>query len=368
MYFLIFMLHLNFTIPKKAMEIKRIPYFEPEISTKLFGMLPNGTAVYSHELSNKNGMKLQVIDYGATITALQIPLKSGRIVDVVLGFPTLEDYVASFDLESAPYFGAIVGRFAGRIHNGAFMLNGKKIKLHQNNNGNSLHGGFHGFSTAVWKVKEAPSTFNASITFCYSSPNNDELFPGNLEVEVTYTLTEANEVQIDYKAKSDQDTIINLTHHSYFNLDGHAADVKKQEVTVNAHQILETTKDNIPTGRFLDLNNHEFDFNCAKKCPTKIDTTFIINQNDFAAASLSSKKNKLEMTVFTNQPAVHIYVGGNCFNTIKGKENASYHPLSGICFETQNFPDAPNHLHFPNAVLTKEDTYRQHTVYKFEIQ
>ncbi len=333
---------------------------------KFFGNLPDGAAIDSCELTNKNGMQLKVITFGATITSLKMPLKNGHFIDVVLGFDTLEGYLNSFHLKSAPYFGATVGRYAGRINNSSFSLNGKVIGLHSNNNGHSLHGGNIGFSQKQWQIKNVTEGDNPSITLNYFSPNGEENYPGDLSVDLTYTLTNENELIIEYVANTSEDTIINLTHHSYFNLDGHNATILEQGLSVNSNKILETNKHHIPTGQFLNLENNLFDFNQPKKCPQTIDTTFVLHEGDKISASLFSPKNNLKMLVFTNQPAVHIYVGGNCFNTIKGKENADYHHLSGICFETQNFPDAPNHNHFPNTVLRKGEVYRHKTMYKFQ--
>jgi aldose 1-epimerase len=167
-------------------------------------------------------------------------------------------------------------------------------------------------------------------------------------------------------AKSTKDTVINLTQHSYFNLDGHSNDIVNQKLLVNASKMLETSIENIPTGIFLETVGSPFDFSSFKECPTKIDNTFVLKDNSTESAIFLSEKNNLKMSVFTNQPAVHIYVGGNCFNQIKGKESANYHSLSGICFETQNFPDAPNHANFPNAVLKKGETYHHQSTFKFE--
>lgn len=333
---------------------------------KFFGNLPDGGIIDSCEMTNKNGMQLKVITYGATITSLKIPLGKGGFIDVVLGFDTLEAYIKSFDLESAPYLGSTVGRYAGRISNGDFNLNGKTINLNRNNNNNSLHGGNIGFSQKQWKIKNVTEGENPSITLSYFSPDGEENYPGDLSIDLTYTLSDENELIIEYVATTSEDTVINLTHHSYFNLDGHSSTILEQDLLINSNKILETNEHNIPTGQFLNLENNLFDFNQAKKCPQTIDTTFVLNDGEEISASLFSPKNNLEMLVYTNQPAVHIYVGGNCFNAIKGKENADYHPLSGICFETQNFPDAPNHDHFPNAVLRKNEVYQHKTMYKFQ--
>jgi len=331
---------------------------------KSFGFLTTGEEVFCYNLSNKNGFEVEVINYGAVISSISVPVSKERKVDVVLGFDTLESYVNSFSLPNAPYLGAIVGRYAGRINNGAIVLNGKKIELTKNHGTHQIHGGFDGFSKALWEVKKYSSN---SIVLEYVSEDNEEHFPGKLTTQVTYSLTEENELKVDMLAKSTEDTIINLTQHSYFNLDGHSKDVVNQELVVNSAEILETNSENIPTGKFINLNNTSFDYRQEKKCPAKIDNTFVLDKDYVAAAILFSSKNNLKMSVFTNQPGVHIYVGGNCFNLINGKETASYHSLSGICFEAQNFPDAPNHNNFPSSILKKGETYIHETTFKFEI-
>jgi aldose 1-epimerase len=316
-------------------------------------------------LKNKNGFEINVTPYGASLTSLKVPLQNGINVDVVLGFDSDEAYQSSYSLPSAPYFGAIVGRYAGRISKGFFILNEKQYQLSQNNNDNSLHGGKEGFSQKLWTIKTINSDENPSVTLGYISPNREENYPGELEVTVIYTLSEENELIIEYHAETTEDTIINLTHHSYFNLDGHQDSVENLELSVFSAKLLETDSNSIPTGNFIDLKNHPFNFSSPKKCPTSIDNTFVVANNDATVASLYSSKNKLKMDVITNQPGVHIYVGGNCFGLLKGKEQARYHPLSGICFETQNFPDAPNHKHFPSAGLKKGAQYYHKTTYKF---
>ena len=334
-------------------------------TVKLFGLTPDNEVVDSCELTNENGMQVKVIGYGATVTSLKVPLKNGEFVDVVLGFDTLDSYIKSFGLASAPYFGSIVGRYAGRINDGAFSLDNTSYHLNKNNNGNTLHGGVEGFSQKVWKIIRQYDGLNPSVTLAYCSPDKEENFPGELSVELTYTLSEENELMIDYKATTTLDTIVNLTHHSYFNLDGHQSTVLEQKMIVNAQKTLETTTETVPTGVFLNTADTSFDFNTAKNCPSDIDATFVLDTKSKMAASLYNESNDLRMEVYTDQPAVHIYVGGNCFETIKGKENADYHPSSGICFEAQNFPDAPNHKHFPNSVLRKDEVYVQKTSYKF---
>lgn len=348
------------------MKIKHISHFNRVSVLKSFSSMPNGDEVSMCELVNSKGMQMKVMGYGATLTSLKVPLKNGNLIDVVLGFETLEEYIKSYDLPSAPYFGAIVGRYAGRISNGEFKLGGKSYLLNKNNNGNSLHGGSIGLSQRNWKLKSKKEGRNPSVTFTYCSKHNEEFFPGDVVVDVTYMLTDENEMIVEYVAHASQDTILNLTHHSYFNLDGHHNSVADQEMRVNSQRILETTSSGIPTGRFLNVANCPFDFTNSRNCPATIDTTFVLNKEKEYSASLYSSDKLLRMSVYTNQPAVHVYVGGNCFGQIKGKDNAAYHPTSGICFETQNFPDAPNHDHFPSAILKKGELYYHKTIYKFK--
>jgi aldose 1-epimerase len=348
------------------MQKKHISQTHDSIIAKTFGLLADGKEVFAHTLCNGNGIEMDVINYGATITALKIPLSGTTKVDVVLGFENITDYVYSFGLPNAPYFGTIVGRYAGRINHAKFTLNNQTIQLTKNHKEHQLHGGHEGFSQAFWEVLEINSNENPSITLQYISDDNEENFPGMLTTQVTYTLTESNELKVSFLAKSNADTIVNLTQHSYFNLDGHTENISNQGMYVNASQILDTTSENIPTGKFVSLANHPFNFSAAKQCPAIIDNTFVLDQNKLPQAILYSKKNNLKMSVFTDQPALHIYVGGNCFGQIKGKANADYHNASGICFEAQNFPDAPNHPNFPSAVLKKGETYTHHTTFKFE--
>lgn len=346
------------------MDKNQLSQIEAIKNMKSFGFLPDGKEVLSYSLINKNGFEFSVINYGATITSLKIPIAFNEKTDVVLGFDSLEDYIGSYYLTSPPYFGTIVGRFAGRINNAEFTLNGSKHFLNKNHGEHSLHGGILGFSRKFWNVVTISSEENPSITLEYISNSNEENFPGELTVQVTYTLTENNELKVHFKATSTEDTIVNLTQHSYFNLDGHTKDIENQKLKINSNKILETDNELIPTGGFISLNNHDFDFSSYKTCPTAIDNTFVLENEN--AATLLSEKNKIKMTVTTNQLGVHVYVGGNCFDKIKGKENANYHSKSGICFETQNFPDAPNHSNFPNSILNKNEEYNHQTTFKFE--
>jgi len=333
-------------------------------NVKSFGLLPDGREVLCYTLQNKRGTKLSVMNYGATITSLKIPVSDKEMTDVVLGFDTLDDYIKSYYLPSPPYFGTAVGRFAGRIGNAEFFLDGKKNFLNKNHGEHNIHGGILGFSRKIWKVMVLTLEENPSISLEYISKDNEENFPGELTVKATYTLTEDNELKVSFSAKSTEDTIVNLTQHSYFNLDGHSEDISNLKLIINSDKMLNTDAEQIPTGSFIPLKNHAFDFSQAQSCPSSIDNTFVLLQEE--AVCLFSKKNKLKMTVITNQPAVHVYVGGNCFGQITGKEKTNYHNTSGICFETQNFPDAPNHDHFPSSVLKSGEEYNHLTTFKFE--
>jgi aldose 1-epimerase len=348
------------------MEKNHFSQVELPEKTKSFGMTAEGKEVFCYTLSNKKGMELSVMDYGATLTSLKIPRLNEDKIDVVLGFDNVKDYINSYSLPNAPYFGCVVGRVAGRINNGSFILNDKEIILTKNHGIHQLHGGKEGFGQKVWKMKKRINGDSPSITFEYTSRNGEENFPGVVVVEVTYMLTESNQVISEYKAFSTDDTIVNLTQHSYFNLEGHHRNISNQLLFINSTKMLETNEENIPTGNFLNVANCPFDFTEEKKCPTSIDNTFVLHEKNRIAASLYSKQNELKMSIFTNQPSVHIYVGGNCFGQIKGKEDTDYHPLSGICFETQQYPDAPNHAHFPSIALKKGEQYYHQTIFAFE--
>jgi aldose 1-epimerase len=349
------------------MEKSHISYFTPNCVTKLFGTLPDGKAVDSYTLSNGNGMEVTFINYGATITSLKIVNSQGIATDVVLGFSDIDDYIDSFNLPSAPYFGSVIGRYAGRINNGTFSIDDSEFKLNKNHGTHMLHGGNSGFGRAFWTMKKIQGGENPSITFAYTSRDGEEQFPGELKITVTYTITENNELLVVYNATTSKDTVLNLTQHSYFNLDGHSQTVAGQRLYVNSDKVVAVTNEGIPTGAFIDVKGTNLDFNATASAPLSIDSSFVLENNNTPTASLSSEKTGLKMTVYTNQPSVHIYVGGNCFDKVQGKDGVSYHTTSGICFETQNYPDAPNHAHFPSSVLRAGEVYSHSTRFAFEL-
>lgn len=337
------------------------------ITVKSFGFQKDGRQVFCFSLKNKNGIELSVSNFGATITSIKIPISNGKKIDIALGFPNVESYEQSYHLPSPPYFGAIVGRYAGRIRNATINLNGEKIELNANWKTHHLHGGNSSFASAFWGVVAVNNNQNPSITFRYKSPDLEENYPGELLTDVTYTLTEANEIEVFMRSSSSKDTIVNLTQHTYFNLDGHDSDLRNQSLIINSNQLLETDEDNLPTGNFTELTNHPFDFRETKYLPDSMDDTFVLNDStEVPAAILRSEKSGLSLLVFTNQPGLHVYIGGNCFGEIEGKENANYHSKSGICFETEHFQDAPNIPHFPSTFLKKDEIYTHKTTFKID--
>ncbi|MGB4447690.1 MAG: aldose epimerase family protein [Cloacibacterium sp.] len=317
-----------------------------------------------YKITNKNGIEINLTNYGATLLSLYVPSKNGKI-DVVLGFHSIDEYIKAFEIGASPYFNSVVGRFAGRIKNAQFQLNGKTIQLDQNQGKHHLHGGKYQLSNVAWNFENYNEETN-TLTFSYVSKAN-EFYPGDVTIEVAYTLTDENELNIKYKATTTEDTLLNLTNHAYFNLDGISGNTLDQKLQINAEKFLELDAENIPTGNFIPMENHAFDFRSSKNVVVGIDHCFVLKNNKEPAAILESVKNGLTMKVYTDQPAVQIYVGGKTSDELQNKESVEYHTESGICFETQVFPDAPNQEDFPNAILRKGETYQQNTTFQFII-
>jgi len=324
----------------------------------------HNTEISTYTITNKNGVEAHLTNYGATLLSLYVPTKNGKI-DVVLGFHSIDEYIKAFEMGASPYFNAVVGRFAGRIKNAQFQLNGKTIQLDQNHGKHHLHGGKHQLSNVAWNFENYNEETN-TLTFSYVSKAN-EFYPGDVTIEVAYTLTDENELNIKYKATTTEDTLLNLTNHAYFNLDGISGNTLDQKLQINAEKFLELDAENIPTGNFIPMENHAFDFRISKNVVAGIDHCFVLKNNTEPAAILESVKNGVTMKVYTDQPAVQIYVGGKTSDELQNKESVEYHTESGICFETQVFPDAPNHEDFPNAILRKGETYHQNTTFQFII-
>ena len=338
-----------------------------------FGHTKSGQDAFLYVFSNKNGMVMAVSDFGATLQSLWVPDKNGDLRDVVLGY----DDPASYEGNSLPFFGATIGRNANRIRNGEFILNGKTYKITKNDRDHSLHSGRDFYSFRMWEVQEETEH---SITFSLYSPDGDQGFPGAVDIRVRYTLTEENEVKIEYRALPLADTVLNLTNHSYFNLNGHqSGNILDHSVWIDADTYLITNAEAIPTGEIVSVAHTPMDFRVKKQIGRDIGQGYeallfgngydhnwcLNNKGAFAkVAELSSAKSGITMEVFTDLPGMQMYTG-NFITKENGKANAVYEKRQGICFETQYYPDAVNHPHFPSPVFRKGEVYHTVTVYKF---
>ncbi len=336
-----------------------------------FGALPDGTEVDLYTLTNSNGLAAKITNYGAIITELHVPDAKGALADVVLGFDRLDGY-----LKGHPYFGATVGRVANRIAGGEFALNGKSYKLAVNEGSTHLHGGIKGFDKVLWKA--APQQ-GASVKFSYTSPDGEEGYPGTLTVEVTMSLTDANELSIDYTALADQTTIINLTNHSYFNLAGQGqGDILGHELFLSAAEYTPANADRIPTGDVVPVRGTPVDFTSPAPIGSRIsqlantplgyDHNCVINRAGkglaLAARVYEPKTGRL-MEVHTTQPGVQFYTGNFLDGTLTGKGGAVYRQHTGFCLETQHYPDSVHHPDFPSIILHPGQNYHHTTVHKF---
>ena len=344
-----------------------------------FGVARNGAALDLYTLSNPGGMRVQVTNYGGIVTSLLVPDRKGRPGDVVLGFDRIDGY-----LEKHPYFGAICGRYANRIADGRFTLAGVEYTLARNDGRNHLHGGVLGFDKMVWKATELAQAGGAALRLTYSSPAGDEGYPGNLDVAVTYTLTDRNELRIDYLATSDAETVLNLSHHGYFNLaDGGKSDVLGHEVMIEAARFLPVDAALIPTGELRDVRGTPMDFTRATPIGARIDAaheqlvhgrgydhTWVVNgapgQLRLAARVFEPTSGRV-MEVLTTEPGVQFYTGNFLDGTLTGKDGAVYGRRHGLCLECQHFPDSPNKPQFPSTVIKPGEQYTQTTVYRFSV-
>jgi len=338
-----------------------------------FGRTKEGVAVDQYTLTNKHGVVAKVITYGATLTDLLVPDKAGKPANVVLGFDKLEPYLAG-----VPYFGATIGRVGNRIGKGTFTLGGKTYTLAKNDGDNHLHGGIKGFDKVVWKAQPAAS--GASVTFTYHSPDGEEGYPGNLDATVVYTLTDANELRLDYTATTDKATPINLTNHSYFNLAGEGnGDIKGHLMMIASDQITAVDAGLIPTGEMTAVKGTPFDFNTPTaigarieqvpiKPPIGYDHNYVLRRKGAGlelAARVVEPTSGRAMDVLTTEPGIQFYSGNFLDGTIKSRTGVPYGKHSAFCLETQHFPDSINHPAFPSAVLEPGKTYKTTTIYRF---
>lgn len=352
---------------------------QASIVTSSFGKTQDGIPVDQFTLKNKNGIEVSVISYGGIITSLLTPDKNATVEDIVLGFDSLSSYE-----KGHPYFGALIGRFGNRIAKGKFKLDGKTYTLATNNDENHLHGGVKGFDKVVWTVVEHPSTEGKALKLTYLSKDQEEGYPGNLQVEVIYTLTDNDELKVDYKATTDKKTIVNLTQHSYFNLSGNTKrDILDHTLTLNADKFVPVDKTLIPTGTLKDVVNTPFDFKTATSIGSRINTSdeqlkfgkgydhcWVINpsQEKLAhAATLYDSISGRQLEVFTTEPGIQFYSGNFLDGSLTGKYNTVYKHRTGLCLESEHFPDAPNQPTFASVELKPGEVYQSQTVFKFSV-
>lgn len=354
------------TVPKKGAHVVKAS----------FGKLPDGTEIESYTLHNTQGASAKVITYGATLTELYVPDRHGKMGDVVLGFDNLEGYLGQH-----PFFGGTIGRYANRIAKGKFTLDGKEYQLALNNGPNSLHGGQLGFNRRVWKAEALQEKNGAAVRFSYLSKDGEENYPGNLRVNVTYTLTNTNELKIEYAADTDKDTVLNLTNHSYFNLSGtDTGTILKYILYLNADKYTPVDSTLIPTGAIDSVVGTPLDFLKPTAIGARIaelkeiggyDHNFVLNGKAGTmrlAAKVTDPESGREMEVLTTQPGIQFYSSIGLNGSIKGKGGVAYEKFGAICLETQHFPDSPNHPDFPSTELKPGQHFRSETIYKFSAE
>ena len=345
---------------------------------EIFGIMPDGQFSDIYTLTNIQGASVSIIDYGATIVSINVPDKDGVMGDIALGFSSLEGYLQENNL----FFGSTVGRYANRIARGKFTLNGKEYTLAANNGVNHLHGGHKGFDKVLWRVKESGENDIAGITLEYVSLDGEEGYPGTLKVSVGFILTDKNELRIDYSAVSDADTIVNLTNHTYFNLDGRG-DILGHVLKINANSFTPFDETQIPTGEIKPVAGTPFDFTLPEKIGARInaddeqlkygagyDHNFILLSSDLrnpAAEAFSPDTDRL-LQVFTTEPGVQFYSGNFLGDALADcKDGPIYKRRSGFCLETQHFPDSPNKPMFPSTLLKAGERFTSTTIYRFSV-
>jgi len=349
------------------------------VSAVPFGKTADGTPVEIYTLRNHNGMEARIMTYGGIVESLQVPDRNGNLGDVVLGYDNLAGY-----LTNSPYFGALIGRYANRIAKGRFTLDGREYTLPINNAPNCLHGGDQGFFARVWQVDKADvGPHGPRLELSYLSTNGEEGFPGNLKVHATYTVTEDNALRVKFKATTDQDTVCNLTHHSYFNLRG-SGDVLGYLAYINADKFTPVDSTLIPTGELRPVAGTPFDFLKPTAIGARIngddpqlkfangyDDNWVLNpasEEPGLAARVEDPVSGRVLTVYTTAPGIQFYTGNFLNGTIEGKGGRVYQFRDAFCLEPQNFPDAPNQPNFPSAELKPGETYKSTIIYKFSTE
>lgn len=347
------------------------------IEKSSFGKTKDGTDIALYTCRNAGGLVMKVMTYGATVVAMETPDKLGSVRNVQLGFPTLEGY-----LQRHPYFGSTVGRYGNRIAGGKFTLDGQEYKLATNNGPNHLHGGIKGFDAVVWKAEEIKTPTSVGVKFAYTSKDGEEGYPGTLNVTATYTLTNANEMRIDYAATTDKPTVLNLTNHCYWNLGGAGSgQILDHELTIHADKYLPIDATSIPTGELAAVKGTPMDFTTPHKIGERIDELkkpphetkgydhcYVLRGQDgkLAPAALAyDPASGRTMEISTTEPGVQLY----CGNFLDGSEGTGgFKQHDAFCLETQHFPDSPNQPKFPSTVLKPGQTFKSTTVHKFGVK
>jgi aldose 1-epimerase len=343
-----------------------------------FGKTPDGKEITLFILTNKNGMEVAITDFGGIVVSMKVPDSFGKLDDVVLGYDSLEGY-----LTNPSYFGAIIGRYANRIAHGKFTLDGKTYTLAQNNGENSLHGGTIGFNKSAWTPRDISSKDAPSLELNYVSKDGEEGYPGNLSVRVVYTLTAQNELKIEYSATTDKDTVLNLTNHSYFNLAGKSStDILGHVLTIQSKKFTPVDAGLIPTGELRSVQGTPFDFRKSTAIGNRIaqndeqlllgkgyDHNWVVKHSKPGEISLAAQveepKTGRLLQVWTDQPGIQFYSGNFLDGTIHGKGGVTYGQRSGLCLETQHYPDSPNHPEFPSTLLKPGSRFHSTTIFKF---
>ena len=360
-------------------EKKKETPMSSSITKASFGKTAEGAPVDLYTLKNAAGMEVAIATFGGRIVSLKAPGRNGQFTDVVLGFDNMEGYLGEH-----PYFGALVGRYGNRIAKGQFKLDGKTYKLAINNGVNALHGGLKGFDKVVWTAREVPGG-DPSVELTYVSKDGEEGYPGSLTEKVTYSLTAANELKIEYSATTDKDTVVNVTNHSYFNLAGQGhGDILSHVLQLNAAKFTPVDAGLIPTGELKNVEGTPFDFRQPTVIGSRInaedeqikrgggyDHNFVVDGSAGTlrlAARVSEPTSGRMLEVSTTEPGVQFYTGNFLDGTVKGKGGVAYAKRTGFCLETQHFPDSPNHPDFPTTALKAGAEYNSTTVFKFSVQ
>jgi aldose 1-epimerase len=351
---------------------------QTSITRSSYGTMPDGSAVEQFVLKNANGIEVGIINYGGTVTFIKTPDRNGKFDDIALGYDNLDGY-----LKGTAFFGAVIGRYGNRIGGAQFKLDGNTYKLPVNDGPNTLHGGNKGFDKVLWQAEPFERANERGVILTRTSPDGEEGFPGNLQTRVTYTLTDNNELAIEYHATTDKPTVVNLTNHTYFNLSGAGSgDILKHEVTINADRYTPVVKGLIPTGELASVAGTPFDFRTKTAVGARIgndneqlklaggyDHNWVLNRSGDGlqlAARVEDPASGRYLETYTVEPGLQFYTG-NFLDGSPGRDGKAYVHRGALCLETQHFPDSPNKPSFPSTTLQPGQEYNTKTVYKFGV-